>query len=80
MPRCKFCGMDSTDLKWVNEEKNQNKPPTWRLYFGQNKHICKSKPEPEPEKTVTCPKGLCGKIMVASKLQEHIKREHLGFY
>tara|TARA_R110002020_G_scaffold113233_3_gene260197 strand:- start:5435 stop:5653 length:219 start_codon:yes stop_codon:yes gene_type:complete len=72
--------MDSVDLKWENEEPNQNKPPRWRLYFRNEKHICKPKHEPEPEKIVTCPKGMCGKKMVVTKLQEHIKKEHLGFY
>ena len=42
-------------------------------------HECQREPEPIPEKTVVCPRGLCGKKMKQSKLQEHIKKEHIDF-
>ena len=81
MVKCKFCGMESVDLTWKNIETNVNLPPKWKLYLGELPHKC-SKKEKIPEKKVLCPK--CNpetrKPMPASKLQEHIKTEHLGFW
>jgi hypothetical protein len=83
MVRCKICGMDSVDLQWKNEELNDQNPPKWRLYLGDLAHICHPKKNSREEfKMVFCPK--CNpetrKKMPANKLQEHIKKEHLGFW
>ncbi len=83
MVRCKICGMDSVDLQWKNEELNDQNPTKWRLYLGDLAHICHPKKNSREEfKMVFCPK--CNpetrKKMPANKLQEHIKKEHLGFW
>ncbi len=81
MARCRFCGLDSVDLVWKNTQENQNLPPKWALFLDNQPHICHRK-KIEPERKVLCPK--CNpdtrKPMPASKLQEHIKKEHLGFW
>ena len=79
MARCKFCKMDSVDLVWCNIEHNVNLPPKWALFEGEIRHNCRKKILP----TMTlCPQ--CNpetrKPIEASKLQDHIKLEHFGFW
>ena len=77
--KCKFCGFESDELQW--DKANHEITGKWRLiHTGQGRpHECQREPEQIPEKTVVCPRGLCGKKMKQSKLQEHIKKEHIDF-
>jgi hypothetical protein len=72
--RCKFCGMDSPDLVWKNTESNVNLPAKWKLFFHNNLHKCKPKPEPLSD-MVFCPKcdPLVRKKIPRSELKKHLE-------
>jgi len=80
MAKCKFCGFESSELVW--DRAYHEISGKWRLiHTGQGRpHECKK--EVKEVKMVYCPK--CDpekrKKIDSTKLQEHIKKEHLGFY
>ena len=78
MVKCKRCGIE--DLVW-DMEYNTN-TGNWRLWNPSTEmpHKCEAVKPPKPEKVVPCPHYQCEKRMPKTKLQEHIKTEHLGFY
>ena len=80
--KCKFCGFESDELQW--DKANHEITGKWRLiHTGQGRpHECQREPEPIPEKMVLCPKcnAMTRKKIPVSKLQNHIKKEHFGFY
>lgn len=78
--KCKKCGVDN--LLW-DMEYNTN-TGNWRLWNPNTErpHECKIKPKKkvEPEKIKPCPYYPCDKKLTKFTLQEHIKKEHLGFF
>ena len=80
LKKCKKCNVESNFVWDKDYFENSGK---WRLYDQDTErpHQCQVK-EPEPEKMVLCPycNAQTRQKMSASKLQEHIKTAHLGFY
>ena len=78
MKKCNKCGFKSEDLAW--DKAYHEITGKWRLYnkLQQRPHECMIK----PIVWVLCPK--CDpekrKKMDSTKLQEHIKKEHFGFW
>tara|TARA_R110002020_G_scaffold46132_1_gene131414 strand:+ start:996 stop:1244 length:249 start_codon:yes stop_codon:yes gene_type:complete len=82
MAKCKFCGFESSELIW--DKAYHEISGKWRLlHKGQGRpHECKKAEVKEPEKMVFCPQcnPTTRKKIPVSKLQNHIKKEHFGFY
>ena len=75
--KCSRC--DMPDLEWDRTwYENTGK---WRLFNPSLEvpHECKKEPEPEPEKIKRCPHPMCDKRMKATKLQDHVKKEHIDW-
>ena len=67
------------DLEWDRTWfENTGK---WRLFNPSLEvpHECKKEPEPTPEKIKRCPHPMCDKSMNATKLQDHVKKEHIDW-
>ncbi len=82
MVKCKFCDLDSDELIWDRDYHEMT--GKWRLFHqGQGRpHECQVHKLEEPEKERVCKWCAWDKRtpMKISKLQEHIKKEHLIFY
>ena len=84
--KCLKCGLESDSLSWDNSWfENTGK---WRLYDKavERPHICsrkkKKKKEKPAVKKVVCPKCAIdspNRYIDNTKLQEHIKKEHIDW-
>ena len=75
--KCSRC--DMPDLIWDRTWfENTGK---WRLFNPSLAvpHECKKEPEPVPEKIKSCPHPMCDKRVKATKLQDHVKKEHIDW-
>ena len=67
------------DLEWDRTWfENTGK---WRLFNPSLEvpHECKKEPEPVPEKIKSCPHPMCDKRVKDTKLQDHVKKEHIDW-
>lgn len=79
MARCRYCKMDSVDLKWENTQPNDNLPPKWELFFQGKKHNCQQNKPKEPERFVRCTNPLCedlGKQFNVKNWEQHKTKKH----
>jgi hypothetical protein len=79
MKKCKKCNVESNFVWDKDYFENTGK---WRLYNQDTEqpHRCQVKePEPRLEEIKSCPHPMCNKKVKASKLQAHVKQEHIDW-
>ena len=75
MKKCKKCNIEG-NFGWI---ENSGK---WLLYNQDTErpHQCQVKePEPRLEEIKSCPHPMCNKKVKATKLQAHVKQEHIDW-
>jgi hypothetical protein len=78
MKKCKKCNVEG-NFRWDNQYfENSGK---WRLWDSDRErpHECEIKPDPQPEEIKSCPHIMCDKRMPKSKIQDHVKKEHIDW-
>ena len=78
MKKCKKCAVEG-NFRW-DDDYYQNFGK-WRLWNNApaRPHECIKEPEPKLEEIKSCPHPMCNKKMKATKLQAHVKQEHIDW-
>ena len=79
MKKCKKCGVEG-NFDW--DKIHAQNTGKWRLFDNDQErpHECKvAKPAPIPEPDKKCPHPMCDKKIPKTKLQDHVKKEHIDW-